>query len=121
MRSLAGRRVLLVEDDYYLATDACQWLEDAGAEVIGPASSSRQALELLGTELPDAAVLDINLGFGPEYKVARHLSDRHVPMVFATGYDASSVPDEFRTAPRVEKPFRQRDLVLAVQQAVGTD
>lgn len=119
MGPLSDRRILLMEDDYYLATDACEWLKEAGAEVVGPVASSSQALQLLGTEPVDAAVLDINLGFGPEFEVARHLQQQHVPIVFATGYDASTVPDEFKQSHRVEKPFRQAQLVQAVERAVS--
>jgi len=119
MTSLADYRILLVEDDYYLATDACEWLKEAGAEVVGPFASSSQALQLLGGEQVDAAVLDINLGFGPEFEVARHLQRQQVPIVFATGYDASTVPDEFKQSARVEKPFRQAHLVQAVERAVS--
>lgn len=119
MSSLTDRRILLVEDDYYLATDACEWLKEAGAEVLGPVASSTQALELLGDRRVDAAVLDINLGFGPEFEVARHLHRQQVPIVFATGYGASTVPDEFRQSPRIEKPFRQTQLVQAVERALA--
>jgi len=119
MSSLSDCRILLVEDDYYLATDASEWLKEAGASVVGPVASSSQALELLGGAQVDAAVLDINLGFGPEFEVARHLHQQQVPMVFATGYDASTVPEEFRHSPRVEKPFRQAQLIEAVELAVA--
>lgn len=121
MSSLTDRRILLLEDDYYLATDACEWLKDAGADVVGPASSSSQALELLALQQIDAAVLDINLGFGPEFEVARQIQHQQVPIVFATGYDASTVPDEFKHAARVEKPFRQKQLLQAVERAVSAE
>lgn len=119
MSSLMDRRVLLVEDDYYLATDACEWLTKAGAEVVGPVGSSGQAMAMLDDHKVDAAVLDINLGFGPEFKVARHLHQQRVPIVFTTGYDASVVPDEFQQSFRVEKPFRPRQLVQAVECAIS--
>lgn len=119
MSSLADCRILLLEDDYYLATDACEWLKEAGAEVVGPVGNSKQALELLGKERVDAAVLDINLGSGPEFDVPRHLQQQQIPIVFATGYDASSVPDEFKQSQRVEKPFRKSQLVQAVQHAIS--
>lgn len=120
MGPLTNRRILLVEDDYYLATDACEWLEEAGAQVVGPAASSSQALAMLGDEPIDAAVLDINLGFGPEFEVARRLRQQQVPIVFATGYDASSLPDEFKQSPRLGKPFRHAQLVQAVESAISS-
>jgi len=112
---LAARRVLVVEDQYYLATDICEWLTGAGAYVVGPARDKEQACEMLEHEVVDLAVLDINLGQGPSYEVAAELSGRAVPFLFATGYDAAAIPSDFHEAPRIEKPFNGPDLVAAVQ------
>ena len=115
MKPLEGKRLLLLEDDYYLATDAREWLEEAGAEIVGPAANGRQALSLLSASEVDGAVLDINVGSGPNFDVARELSGRSVPVLFATGYDRSILPPEFQNSPRVEKPFGGAQLVGAVQ------
>lgn len=114
-KPLAGRRVMLVEDDYYLAQDAREWLEQAGAEVIGPFASADEACRQLGSTPIDAAVIDINLGEGPTYRVAGELSDQSVPFLFATGYDPSVIPPHLSDRPRLEKPFRGHQLVKAVQ------
>jgi len=115
-RRLDSRRVLVVEDQYYLATDICEWLEAAGATVVGPAPDAPQACELIQQEQVDLAVLDINLGHGPTFEVAQKLSEREVPFLFATGYDISAIPSEFRGATRLEKPFSGRALVTAVEE-----
>ncbi len=112
---LDGRHILVVEDQYLLARDVCEWLEAAGAEVIGPAPNSGRACELLEGRNVDAAVVDINLGNGPTYEVASRLVERKVPFIFATGYDQAVIPAEFEAMPRLEKPFRGTDLVRAVQ------
>ena len=113
-RPLSGRRVLVVEDDYFLATDTCQWLLDAGAEVVGPTRDADEVCGMLDREQVDSAVVDINLGLGPAYEVARRLDHDRVPFLFATGYDRSALPSEFQDMPRIEKPFHQLDLVKAV-------
>jgi len=112
---LRGRRILVVEDQYLLATDVCEWLVDAGAEVLGPVPDSYQACALIDEERPDNAVVDINLGQGPVYDVASRLTERRVPFLFATGYGRSSIPDEYAGTPCLEKPFRGGDLVDAVR------
>lgn len=114
---LSGRRVLVVEDDYFLATDTCQWLLEAGAEVVGPTGDATEACGLLDRECVDSAVVDINLGLGPTYEVARRLNRDQVPFLFATGYDRSALPAQFQDNPRIEKPFHQSDLVRAVRAA----
>lgn len=111
---LSGRRVLVVEDDYFLATDTCQWLVDAGAEVVGPTPDVQEACGLLDDAPVDSAVVDINLGMGPTYEIARRLNRDRVPFLFATGYDRSALPTQFQDNPRIEKPFHQSDLVKAV-------
>src|SRR4051794_18185888 len=86
--------LLVVEDDYLIASDLAASLESLGYEVIGPAGSVAEALKLLeveGSRL-DGAVLDINLGNERVYPVADFLKARGTPFVFTTGYDAAVVP-----------------------------
>ncbi len=117
---LQSRRILVVEDQYYLATDICEWLKAAGAQVVGPARDAEQAGDLLRSEAVDTAVVDINLGMGPTYEVASGLVERGVPFLFATGYDRGAIPSEFQDRPRLEKPFGQANLIAAVQNLEPT-
>lgn len=118
-RALASRRILVVEDQYYLATDICGWLEDAGAIVVGPAPDAAHACDLLEQQEVDTAVVDINLGLGPTFSVARELTERRVPFLFATGYDLKAIPEEFRDKVRLEKPFNGAALVAALRDLSG--
>lgn len=45
--SLAGRRVLVVEDEYLIAVEMERSLQEAGAEVAGPVPDVAQALALI--------------------------------------------------------------------------
>ena len=45
--ALRGRHVLVVEDDYFLATDLAATLSAAGAKVLGPVPTLQAALDLL--------------------------------------------------------------------------
>ena len=109
-RALAGRRVLVVEDEYFLADDMAQALRKLGAEIVGPVPTLDKALALLAAEPIDAAVLDINLKGQTVYPVADALIERGVPFVFATGYSQAEVPPTYRDVPRWEKPFNPQDL-----------
>ena len=111
---LIGRRVLVVEDDYYLATDAARALLEAGAEVMGPCATEEDARAELEDQRPDAVVVDINLGLGPSFKLAEALKDRGIPFVFTTGYDAEVIPAEFDGVERLQKPLQLRQIVGAV-------
>lgn len=102
--SLAGAKVLVLEDDYYLAIDLQEALEKAGATVIGPCPDVPDALSLIGEERPDCALLDVNLGRGPSFDLPRELARQGVPFAFITGYDREVIPEEFNGADRLEKP-----------------
>lgn len=118
--SLAGAKVLVLEDDYYLATDLQEALEDAGATVIGPCSDAPDALRLLSEQRPDCALLDVNLGQGPSYDLPRELTKHGVPFAFVTGYDKNVIPAEFAAAERLEKPLGPRDAALVAARLVQT-
>lgn len=108
-------RVLLAEDDYFIADAMQMALEDAGAVVLGPVASVSEALALLDREREvDRAVLDVNLDGERVYPVAEVLQARGVRFVFATGYDAADVPPAYRDVPRCEKPVEARVIVRAL-------
>jgi len=111
---LSGCSVLVVEDNYILAMDICEWLDGAGAAVIGPVPDAEQALAKLDVDSVELAVIDINLGQGPTFEVADRLARERIPFLFATGYDQSAIPKNFASAPRLEKPFNGAELIAAI-------
>ncbi len=111
---LADCFVLVIEDDFYLADDARQALEDAGATVLGPCGSAAEAIDLLGKDTPDCAVVDVNLGHGPTFESAKALKARAIPFILATGYDASIIPPEFADTLCLQKPTNAGKLTQAV-------
>ena len=103
---LAGKRILVVEDEYFIASDLKGALQKEGAVVIGPVGYLDQGLALLEGGAIDAAVLDVNLEGAHSYAIADRLRDLSVPYLFLTGYDA--LPETYRSAPRIAKPFNMR-------------
>lgn len=106
--SLAGRRILIVEDEYFIAMDLALNLGDLGAEIVGPAASVAEALDLIQTaDRLDGAVLDVNLRDERVYTVADELMARGVRFVFASGYDAALMPEAYADIPRCGKPVNK--------------
>ena len=114
---LAGRRLLVVEDDYLIAVDTVDLLRSAGATVLGPAVDVQQALALLDRETPDLAVLDLDLHGQPSYPVADLLVARGVPFVFTTGFSAEIIPAGYLRHLRLQKPVAERALLAALKTA----
>lgn len=112
---LTGRNLLVVEDEYFLADDLAAKFRARGASVVGPAASVDEALELLdGGAAVDGAVLDLNLQGEKAFPIADLLLARNVPFVFATGYDASAIPERFAGVKRCEKPVDAGKLARAL-------
>ncbi len=116
---LHGARVLVVEDEYYLADDLARALGEAGAEVLGPVGTLDDAEAKLAGKGFDCAVLDMNLRGEMAYPIADRLESAGIPFVIATGYNSASLPERFRARPRVEKPFDPSAVVRALVELRG--
>ncbi len=116
---LDGLRVLVVEDDYFIADEICSTLRENGAEVVGPSPDVERSLQLIRSKEIDCAVLDINLQGSFAFGLANELRQRGTPAIFATGYDVSVLPSEFSGCVRLEKPVSLRGLLRAVEAACG--
>ena len=110
LRKAGKPRVLLVEDEALVAIMIQESLSEFGFAVVGPVSTTSEAVAAAKDEDFDAAVLDINLGDGLVYTVAEILSGRGVPFVFVTGYDADSVDSRFSKTPVLQKPIEREML-----------
>ncbi|MCW1382814.1 response regulator [Novosphingobium sp. KCTC 2891] len=115
--TIAGKRILIVEDEFIVAAMLGDILEDEGAVLLGPAGTLAEGLALAGGEALDAAVLDWNLGGEPGAPIARALRERGVPFVIATGYGV--VQDEFSGVTVLSKPYQPGALVAELARLTG--
>jgi CheY-like chemotaxis protein len=83
---LRGCKVLVVEDEPLEALDYCDRLSEAGAEVVGPFAAVADALEAIGTEAVDVALLDYALADRNSQELQAALETRDIPFVVLTGY-----------------------------------
>jgi DNA-binding response OmpR family regulator len=84
---LSGAPVLVAEDQTFIALDLALAIEDAGGQVVGPAVSVAEALELLATVEVAAAILDVDLVDGDCSPVLEALENRSIPTIVQTGVE----------------------------------
>ena len=92
MSPLADLRILVVEDEVFIAWEIEERLRRLGCEVVGPVGHLEHALKLARTTALDGALLDVNIKGGVVYPVAEELLARKVPVVFSTGYASTRYP-----------------------------
>lgn len=118
--SLAGLRVLIVEDEALIAMEIEDLLRSLQAETLGPVPTVRAALDALAAERPDAAALDLNLRGERSTPVAAALREAGTPFVLVTGYAGGHIDEPaLRDAPRVPKPVEAAELARALRRSLS--
>lgn len=115
-----GQRVLVVEDEWLLASSLAAELSSVQLELVGPAATEK-ALDLIEQHKPDAAILDGNLGGEFAYGVAHALRARDIPFLFLTGYSRSELPDDIGDVTVLEKPCEDKEVVAEVIRLLEND
>jgi CheY-like chemotaxis protein len=103
---VAGRRILVVEDEALVAILMRDVLCELGFAVVGPVATMAQALAAAREAPIDAAILDVNVGGEAIYPVADALAARGLPFVFVTGYSADAIERRYARVPVLEKPIQ---------------
>lgn len=110
-----GRRVLIVEDDYFVATELANEFRAANAEVIGPCASLAEATLLAGTS--HMAVLDVDLKGQMVFPLADRMLRDGVPFVFYTGFDQPLLPPRFADVVCINKPMSPQATVQVLARS----
>lgn len=117
-KGAASKRVLIVEDELMIRMLLEGMLTDLGHSVAAEAGGLDEAISLAKQAEFDLAVLDVNLNGTPVTPVVEILVERGLPFIFASGYGQRGLPEAYRTAPILQKPF-QVDALEAAIEAVG--
>ena len=114
---LAGRRILVVEDEVILAMGIAAEIEDHNGVVLGPVATLDAGIAALQEQRPDACIVNINLGADKVYDLADLLIDKDVPFVFASSEPRAAIPDRFNDVPLHSKPL---DMIKAAVGLIRT-
>lgn len=119
MKPLSARRVLILEDEAFIALDLAIALEDAGAAVVC-AGNCAEAEAALDAHPIDAAVLDVNLGAESCETVARRLRLEGRPFLLHTGdLRAADELVERLAAPVTPKPAAEGEIAAKLARLMG--
>jgi len=107
-------RVLIVEDEYFLASDLQNAFTESGGDVTAFVGDLDDASALIAGGRFDLVILDIGLRGHKAFGVADELQRQGTPFVFATGYGPEVIPARFADVTRWEKPFDPHALAHCV-------
>lgn len=116
---LAGKRVLILDDEALIAITLKEAVEALGCEVVGPAGNAEAALDLIKARAPELAILDVNLAGASSAPVAAALRALDIPFVYCTGYaePAGQIEPDLQAA-MLTKPVDPDELAAALQRAL---
>ena len=123
---MAGKRILIVEDESITALDICQTVRQLGYEPVGPVAYGKDAIKHALSLYPDLILMDIHLK-GPidGIEAATAIRSQHpCPVVYLTAHaDRPTIDRAMATEPAgyVLKPINDRELHAAIELALWRD
>lgn len=120
------KKILIVEDEYLIASALQMTLLDEGYDICEIASTHEKALEIIDRDMPDLVILDIHIsgeenGLASAFEIKKKCT---VPLIFMTGtYDKNLEKQAFELAPAAyfTKPFDVKSMLKSIKQALDTD
>lgn len=116
----AGKRLLVVEDEFLVAAMLQEFLVNIGAIVIGPAHDVEHAMRLAQSEILDGAILDVNVRGVRIDPVAAILVHRNIPFALATGY-SGDILRQWKDVPVLAKPYGEDEVAFILRKFVATE
>jgi len=117
-------KILVVEDEIIIADHICDTLEELGYKTLEPAISYTEANETIEAEMPDIAILDIQLaGKKTGIDLAKRIKEKYdFPFIFLTSNaDAATVKlaKEVMPLAYLVKPFTKDELFASIEIALS--
>lgn len=118
------KRVLIVDDELVVAMDMEMQLHSFGYDVVGIASSGKEAISQMETTWPDLVLMDVKLqgaidGVATATAIQRM---RPTPILFVSAFGGDAARRHAEAAPAcgyLSKPFRPEDLRKAIEFALA--
>jgi DNA-binding response OmpR family regulator len=112
--------VLLLQSELLAGVALATQIKEQGYEVAGPYTRLSRAQQWLDTHTPQATILDVALADGTSFGLARLLTERGIPVLFYSAFDAfEQMPVEVRELPFLEKPTHQAILMRLLPRLIN--
>ena len=110
-------KVMIVEDDLFMADMLEDVLVADGDEVCGIARTVDKAIEIANRDQPDLAILDIHLAEGSlGTDIPRRLGpERRMGILYASGHAGQSHLTKTDGDAFISKPYRSEDIIRALE------
>lgn len=109
-------RILILEDDPFIASDLQAILEDDGHDVVGIFTSLAEAYEHLEDGF-DYALLDIDVVGGKSFGIAVALAERDIPFAFVSASQPGDLPPSLCQAAFIPKPFEESAILQSISDS----
>jgi DNA-binding response OmpR family regulator len=103
-------KILIVEDEFLVATDLADELRAMGFLPVGPVGSLDAANKLMASEAVDGALLDVSLQGEAVFPLVHECLRRNLPIAFVTAYSVDDIPVDLRHIPTLDKPWTGKQL-----------
>lgn len=113
-------KILVVEDEIIIADNICSTLKNIGYTVLEPAINYSEAIQIIETQEPDLAILDIQLsGKKTGLELAKKIKEEYnFPFIFLTSNaDVVTINEAKKLAPPAYliKPFTKDELYASIE------
>jgi two-component SAPR family response regulator len=113
---LDGKRVLVVEDEFFVALELELMIHNLGGAVAGPVAHLDAARTVMLQDKINCAILDVKLDGNTSLPLADELIASGVPVILASGYDSDQLPSRFANTPKLGKPISIDELARVLER-----
>ena len=122
---MAGHSILIVEDEFIVAYEIKQTLEDRGFTVCGVVGSGEEAVAVAQRRRPNCVLMDVNIrGRMDGVAAARHIRRHYgIPVAFVSGFPAQEVMAQARDVVPIAcftKPLDFDEVCTVLDERLGT-
>lgn len=116
-------RVVIAEDEAIVRLDLREIMQEEGYEVVGETGRGDEAVDLVRSQRPDLAILDIKMPGKDGLTAAREISaERLCAVLILTAFSQRDLIEQARNAGALAylvKPFQKSELLPAIEMALG--